>query len=190
MHAKTKEELFANLIKVFERFRKHKITFNPDKVHLSDMEMEFIGHEITHEGIHFSKKKLNGVQNIPRPATKGELKKFLGVANYFRSHVKNHSILAHPLQSLLPMYTRTHRNHKIVWTDQMEKHFIELRDNVANCPKLFFIEDYWKIGMEIDASDYGIGGFLFQVNPATEEKSTYTICKQISHGPTVKVVNS
>ena len=24
--------------------------------------------------------------------------------------------------------------------------------------------------MEIDASDYGIGGFLFQVNPETEEK--------------------
>ena len=39
VHAKTKEEIFANLVKVLERFRKHKITFNPDKVHFSDIEM-------------------------------------------------------------------------------------------------------------------------------------------------------
>ena len=40
VHAKTKEELFVNLVKVVERFRAHKITFNPDKVHISDIEME------------------------------------------------------------------------------------------------------------------------------------------------------
>ena len=47
VHAQTKEKLFENLELIFERFRKHKITFNPDKVHLSDSEMEFVGHEFT-----------------------------------------------------------------------------------------------------------------------------------------------
>ena len=126
------------------------------------------------------------MQNIPLPATKGELKKFLGVANYFRSHVKNHSILAQPLQTLLPMYTRTHRNHKIVWTEQMEKYFTDLRDNVANCPKLFFMDDYWRIGMEIDASDYGIGGFLFQVHPETEEKIPIQFVSKSLTGPQLR----
>ena len=74
--------MFENLRLIFERFRKHKITFNPDKVHLSDSEMEFIGHEFTHDGIQFSKNKKNGVNDIPVPTTKeGDLKKFLGVAN-------------------------------------------------------------------------------------------------------------
>ena len=118
VHAKTKEELFKNLRQVFDRFRKHNITFNPDKVHLSDTHMEFVGHEFTHDGVQFSEKKKNGVGEIPLPSTKGDLKKFLGVANYFRTHVKNHSIYAQPLQTLMPGYTRNHRGHKIVWPEK------------------------------------------------------------------------
>ena len=170
VHAKTKEELFKNLRQVFDRFRKHNITFNPDKVHLSDTQMEFVGHEFTHDGVQFSEKKKNGVGLIPLPTTKGDLKKFLGVANYFRTHVQNHSIYAQPLQTLMPGYTRTHRGHKIVWPEKEKDLFYKLRDNVANCPKLYFMNDYWDIGMETDASDYGIGAFLFQVNPENGDK--------------------
>jgi len=47
----TKDKLLDNLELRFERFRKHKITFNLDIVHLSDSKMEFVGHEFTHDGI-------------------------------------------------------------------------------------------------------------------------------------------
>ena len=65
-------------------------------------------------------------------------------------------MLAQPLQLLLPGYTRSQRNHKLAWPEESKDLFITLRDNVANCPKLFFINDYWDIGLETDASDYGI----------------------------------
>ena len=170
VHAATKKELFENLALVFTRFRKHKITFNPDKVHLSDTEMEFVGHEFSSNGVKFSDSKRNGVGDIPLPKTKGDLKKFLGVANYFRKHVRNHSMLAQPLQSLMPGYTRTQRNHIIVWPEEKKLLFQDLRDNVANCPKLFFMNDIWDIGLETDASDYGIGAFLFQIDPEDNSK--------------------
>ena len=32
------------------------------------------------------------------------------------------------------------------------------------------MNDYWDIGMETDASDYGIGAFLFQINPENGDK--------------------
>ena len=106
----TKDKLLDNLELIFEHVRKHKTTFNLDIVHLSDSEMEeFVGHEFTHDGIQFSKNKRNGVNNIPLPTTKGDLKKFLGVANYFRDHVHKHSMLAQPLQLLLPGYSE-HNN--------------------------------------------------------------------------------
>jgi len=54
VNAQTKEELFKNLTLIFDLFRKYKITFNQDKVHLSDIEMEFVGHEFTHDGIQFN----------------------------------------------------------------------------------------------------------------------------------------
>ena len=43
--------------------------------------------------------------------------------------------------------------------------------------------------MEIDASDYGIGGFLFQVNPETEEKVPIQ-CQQISYRTSTTMVNT
>ena len=186
IHAKTKDEFMTNLDLVFSRFRKHRITFNPDKVFFSDSTMEFVGHEIAHDGIQFSKKKLSGVNDIPVPATKGELKKFIGAANYFRDHVRNHSDLTHPLNELLPKYDRKQRNHKITWTDELKEAFYALRDAVANCPKLHFINDFWEIGLETDASDYGIGAFLFQINPETGQKIPVHFVSKSLTGPQLR----
>ena len=139
IHASTEEELWRRLTLVFIRFCDRNITFNPDKVFISDSEMEFFGHEISHDSISFSSKRLSGVKDIPIPISKGDLKKFLGVANYFRDHVNNHSILAHPLSAMLPAYTRSHRNHRLNWTEEQKLQFYALRDAVATCPKLFLL---------------------------------------------------
>ena len=123
--------------------------------------MVFVGHEITSEGVRFSSDKLSGVELIPLPITKGNLKTFVGLANYFRDHVKNHSNLSQPFNVLLPSYNRTQKNHTLVWTEELQKAFYIFRDAVANCPMLFFINnDEWEVGLGTDASDYGKGGFL------------------------------
>jgi hypothetical protein len=183
VHAQTKDEFKERLSKVFDRFRKHRITFNPDKVFFSDTSMQFVGHEITHEGIHFSKEKLSGINDIPVPQTKGELKKFIGAANYFRDHVHNHSMLCHPLNEILPHYDRKQRSHKIIWTEELKEAFVALRNAVANCPSLHFINDEWEIGLETDASDYGIGAFLFQINPETGNKVPVQFVSKSLTGP-------
>ena len=164
IYASTEEELWQRLDQVFTRFTQRNIKFNPDKVFISDIEMEFVGHIITKEGISFSSKKTNGVRDIPLPISKGDLKKFLGVANYFRDHIQNHSIIAKPLNDMLPMYVRTHRNQKLNWSEKQKTEFFALRDAVASCPKLYFLNNDWPIYLETDASDYGIGGVLYQVD--------------------------
>jgi hypothetical protein len=116
IHAPDEQEFWNRLKAVLTRFRSRSIKINPDKVFISDNSMEFLGDEITTDVISFSKHKLNGVKEIPIPIIKGDLKKFLGVVNYFRDYVRNHSQLAHPLVALLPNYTRSHRNHRIQWS--------------------------------------------------------------------------
>ena len=39
-------------------------------------------------GMHFKRSKIDGVINFPRPTLKQELKKFIGLVNYFRNHVR------------------------------------------------------------------------------------------------------
>ena len=160
---KTKKWFFKNLAKVFIRFKLHRITFNPDKVFLSDTSRVFVGHEITSEGVRFSSNKLNGVEIISQPITKGNLKSFVGLANYFRAHVRNHSILTQSLNVLLPNYSRTQESQ--INVDGIFE--ISIFRTPWCCSKLSYVIFYkWRkgSGTRTYASDYGIGGFLCHID--------------------------
>ena len=87
---------------------------------------------------------------------------------------------------MLPAYVRGHRNHKLTWSDELKIQFFALRDAVAQCPKLYFINEIWKIGLETDASDYGIGGFLFQIDPSSGDKVPIQFVSKSLTGPQLR----
>jgi len=113
----TDEDFVSKLRQIFERFRKNKIAINPDKSELGLRPIEYTGHVIDESGLSFTETKLSGVKVFPLPDTQKQLKSFLGLANYFSDHVRNHSILVNPLQSLLLGYCPQTRNRLIKWTD-------------------------------------------------------------------------
>ncbi len=57
------------------------------------------------------------------------------------------------------------RNTQIAWTPQMERVFKAVQEAVGNCPKLFYdVDPSLPIHVHTDASDYGIGGYIFQLD--------------------------
>lgn len=160
IHAKTDLEFLERLRQVFQRFRKHRMTANPEKCDFGLPEIEYVGHVLDKNGLSFSKKKLSQVLDFPKPIYQKELKSFLGLANYFRDHVENHSTLVRPLNQMLLGYSK---HSKLVWTSELEQVFEDTKTKVGNCPKLFFIDDTAPIFLHTDASDYGIGAYLFQI---------------------------
>ena len=161
--AKSEDELIANLRQLFERFRKYKITLNPDKCELGSSQIEYTGHLIDSEGLSFTEDKLQGVRAFPLPYNHKAMKSFLGLVNYFRDHVRDLSTKVYPLQRLIDGYTSKSRNKPIAYTAEMEALFEEVKFLVSRCQKLYFINDISPIFLETDASDYGIGGYLYQV---------------------------
>ena len=121
--------------------------------------------------------------NFPRPETKRQIKSFLGLANYFRDHMKNHSIRAQPLQDLVNHYDKTQARHRIVWTPSAIASFEDLRTGIDECPMLWFMDDISPIFLQTDASDYGIGAYLYQVitmdDGSTTERPIGFISKSI-----------
>ena len=93
VHATSLDEYVERLRSVFHRFRKSGITLNPAKCKLGLSQVEYVGHTIDKDGLHFTRERLDSVLQIPRPTTKKQLKSFLGLANYFRDHIKNHSTI-------------------------------------------------------------------------------------------------
>ncbi len=60
------------------------------------------------------------------------------------------------------------KNTQISWTPQMEQVFIAVQEAVGNCPKLFYVDPSLPIHVRTDASDYGIGGYIFQLDGTKE----------------------
>jgi hypothetical protein len=98
--SKTIEELVKNLTIVFERLRLFNVTLNPEKCRFGLSEVEYVGHLINEHGITFSEDKKTLVAEFPKPTDLGSLKSFIGVAGYFRRHIRNFAELVKPLNEL------------------------------------------------------------------------------------------
>ncbi len=168
IYALTQAEYIANLRKVFERFRLKKVCANPKKCKFGLTKATWVGHVIGEGGKTFSSDKRNEVLEFPLPKTVKALRSFLGLINFFRDHMKDHSTRVGPLQAMLT----PDRNKMLEWSEDTIKVFMQLKEDVSNCPKLWFVDDNSPIHLETDASDYGWGCFLYQL---TEDNQRHVI---------------
>jgi hypothetical protein len=170
VHAQTGPELLANMRAVFDRMRKHKLLFHPKKARIGLKSVEYTGHVIDRTGISFSREKIQTLLDFPPPATKKLLKSFLGLANYYRDHIKDHSTLAAPLQRYIKNYTKREGNRPISLDSEGLEAFQAIKSRIERCPKLFFLDDTSPIILYTDASGYGAGGTLVQVIKTSDGK--------------------
>ena len=59
--------------------------------------IEYVGRVVSIDGLSMSAPKIENVLNFPRPKTMTALRSLLGLANYFRGFVPNHSDIVRPL---------------------------------------------------------------------------------------------
>ena len=168
--ATTDDEFCDRLIQVLERSRKYNITFNPRKVKLGLPRVEYVGHVIDSTGITFSQEKVSEVLNFPTPTTIKQVRSFLGLCNYFRDHVRNHSTLDSALRQVVTNYTNKKKFiWTFIWTEEAEKAFRDLQTAIQNLAKLYFTNEDGKVVLETDASDYGVGGYLYYTLPTNPD---------------------
>ena len=164
IYGKTEEEFLSRVRTVFERFREKKVIIHMEKFELGMSEVEFVGHVIDRSGTRFSAEKLQGVTDFPEPKNHGDIKSFVGLANYFRDHVRDLTGLLRPLQELVKSYTkRKDRNRPVEWTAERQESFAKAKVAIQNCQKLYYIQAGGELVLETDASEYGIAAFLYQV---------------------------
>jgi transposase InsO family protein len=174
IHGETMEEFLENLAKVFKRFRQYRIYLNPDKCVLGVNEIEYVGHVVNEHGISMSREKINKVLKFPIPEKLKELRSFLGLVNYFRDHIAQYATVVGPL------YTRLHeltKSRQLKWTEEAHNAFIAIQKAIDECPTLFFVDDTSPITLQTDASDYGIGGYLFQTTIDGKQKPIRFVSK-------------
>ena len=145
------DELVAEVIK---RLEENDLYVKPEKCKWKVREVEFLGVVIGPEGIKMEEGKIKGVVEWPTPKSVKDVQKFLGLANYYRRFIEGFATVARPLHDLVK------KNKKWEWTEREERAFKELKGRFTKEPVLAALDIDKKIRMEVDTSDYAMGGVL------------------------------
>ena len=100
IHTNSHEQHMKVLHKVFMRLFKHNLKINLKKCVFGSPEVSYLGFRLTPEGIKPGIDKLKAVAQCKPPCTVKEVRQFLGLCNFFRSHVKNFAIVSAPMAQL------------------------------------------------------------------------------------------
>ena len=162
VYASSEDQFLVRLKEVFQRFRERGLLLKAKKCEFGLLQIEYVGRVITKEELSMSKVKIQSVLNFEKLRNLHVLRSLLGLTNYFRGIVPNHSLIVKPLQDMID--DKGKKNSPLVWTQSSSDAFQAIRIAITHCPLMHFLEGTdAPIRLYTDASDYGIGGILFQI---------------------------
>ena len=152
----TFEEHQRNLTKVLDRLRDAGLRLKPKKCCFAKLEVEYLGHVVSAQGVRTDPKKLKAINEYPTPTNLKTLCSFLGLASYYRKFIANFSKVANPLHAL------TRKDVPFVWTAQCQAAFERLKELLTSAPLLSFPRFDQPFLVETDASLNCLGAVLAQ----------------------------
>jgi hypothetical protein len=143
---------------VFQRLQSAGLKVNAKKSFFGRPELEYLGYWITRQGIQPIPKKVDAIQNIAVPKTRRELRRFIGMVNYYRDMWIRRSDVLAPLTKLVS------KTAKWQWTDEQQKAF-EMMKKIISRETLLSYPDFTKpFDIHTDASQTQLGAVLSQQN--------------------------
>jgi hypothetical protein len=158
--ASTKEELLEVINHALHRLAEFNLKVNLDKCIFGAHEVEYLGFRVSSGGIRPSKEKTKAISEYPEPTTPLSLRRFVGIANYFRNHVKDFSKLSCHLTKLIRQDS-TWKGGAL--PEEAYEAFTKLKSILSAAPVVHFIKPTGQLELETDGSIDGLGAVLFQV---------------------------
>lgn len=144
--------------RVIQRLNELNLRSNWDKCMVARDRLIILGHEVSVDGIRPCVEKLVKMDQWKAPRTLKMLQRQLGFLNYFRDYIPKYSDLMAPIEAL-----RSQSN-EIKWTREHDAIFAKIR-NILETKVLLQFPDFDKeLFVGTDASKYGIGAVLYQLN--------------------------
>ena len=106
------------------------LTINLAKSEFACAHVTYLGHVVGQGQVKLVDAKISAISGFPRPESKKQLMRFLGMAGYYRKFCRNFSAVAEPLTQLLSKKGKFSRN------DKCEMAFEELKAFLKSAPVL------------------------------------------------------
>lgn len=150
-----------HLRKLFERLRDYGLTMNIAKSVFGVSELEFLGYLVTEKGVKPLPSRVEVIQEYKLPDTVKDLRRFLGMINFYRRFLPG----AAKAQAILhSIYKGNLKNDKrvIEWTQEREQAFELCKQQLADAALLSYPSENAPTSICVDASDFAMGGVLQQ----------------------------
>jgi transposase InsO family protein len=143
--------------KTLTRAREIGLTFNLEKCVFCTSEVVYLGHVISQHGVKVDPSKVTAIQNMRRPYDLSEVRRFLGVLGFVRSHLGGEvAEIASPLRDLAK------KGRHFEWGPEQQESFDRLKQLMSNAPTLVVFDPSAPCTIVSDASNAAIGGVLLQ----------------------------
>ncbi|PRP72873.1 hypothetical protein PROFUN_17034, partial [Planoprotostelium fungivorum] len=121
--SETEEAHVDHVCKVLQRCREHALPINLKKCRFHQESVEFLGYRIDSTGVHMIEDRVARIIDWETPRDLKALQSFLGFCNFYRSFIKDYSLIVSPLTGL------TKKGVEFVWSVDCEKAFVDTSTN-------------------------------------------------------------
>lgn len=157
----TEEEHKRHLRQVFDRLSQYGLTINIEKCTFGQPQVKFLGYEVSGEGSRPLPDKVTAVTNFPLPKFAADLRRFLGMLNFYRKFLPN----AAQNQSILHLlHKNCKRNDRtpLQWSPESLTAFDKCKSELANATLLIHPYSSAPVSLTVDASDFAMGAVVEQ----------------------------
>jgi len=156
--SKTFEEHLESIHEVFGKLEEADLRANPEKCQFAMDRLSHLGFVISSKGVEADPSKVERIQNFPMPRSVTEVRRFLGIASYYRRFVQNFAKVAAGLNELLKKTTD-----RFQWNEKSEQSFSALKNALSSSPCLAYPDETKPYIIHTDASGEGLGAILHQI---------------------------
>jgi len=170
--SKNWELMMSDLRRVLSALRDANLTLKPSKCKFGARELDYLGFRIS-EGTVKPGRKVRAIAEFPRPTDAHEVRRFLGLAGYFRRFIVRYAQIAAPLTQL------TGKDVPFDWSQEREEAFTTLREALCNEPVVSMYDPNAAVTqVHTDASSHALSGILLQGDTATTLHMVYAVSKR------------
>lgn len=147
---------------VLKQLNEYGLTIQTSKCVFGVSELSFLGHLISEKGTKPLPNKVEPILNYPQPQTVKDLQRFLGVLNFFRRFLPKIAQHQVHLTSYLKGAKKNDKT-KLEWSKEAELDFKNCKELIANAVLLAHPKPDAQLILQVDASDFALGGTLSQI---------------------------
>eukprot|EP00210_Caulerpa_lentillifera_P005009 g4783.t1 len=154
------EQHLEDISATLTALHKGGLRLNVGKCHFGYGTVSFLGHVLSEQGVQTDPQKTEAIAHWREPENASDIRRFLGLCNFYRDHIHRYSEISEPLLLL----TRKHQS-SFHWGPEQDEAFRSLKTALTEAPVLASPDFTKEFVLECDASEVAIASILSQDKP-------------------------